>query len=180
MDLTQNQSTLGAHNEASIQEALWRILKVHNVPFKKGFWTAFTASPKPETVFGFFDNWKAKGCPEVAKVVEAYKSRSMEFGYRYPANDKFKAVAAPGSFDAAKKRFRTVAELFAAFGNVPGDSSGTLADYEVEFYNRNRRLNAAALGPGSKATATATSVTIVVKLVPGNTYIVPRRIRVAP
>jgi hypothetical protein len=178
--LTEHNSSLGAHNEANAMEALWHIFKDDAVDFKKGFWTAFTATPNPFTVFAFFDNWKAKGCPEIAKVVAAYKDRNMEFGYRYPENDKFKAVAAPKSFDAAKKEFRTVAELFTAFGNVPGNSSGTLAEYENEFYNRNRRLNASALGPGSKVTIAADNVTVTttIKLVTGATYIVPRRIRV--
>ena len=180
--LTDVTTTWGAHNEAPIQEALWRILKDDGVGFKPGFWTAVTADPKPTTIYNFFDNWKAKGCPELAKVLEAYKSRGMEFGFKYPEGaDMFTAVAAPKSFDAAKKEFRTVDELFTAFGNVPGNNSGTKAEYEMEFYNRNKRKNAGALGAGSKAVTKKDpddSLVITIKIVPGNKYIVPRRFQV--
>lgn len=181
-DLAGNGSNFGAHNEASVQEALWQIHKVHGINFKKGFWTAFTATPRPETIFGFFDNWKAKGCPDIAKVVQAFKSRNMEFGYRYPSGgDRFTAVAAPKSFDSAKKEFRTVDELFTNFGNAAGDNSGTLADYRIEFYNRNKEFNAGSLGAGSKATVDASNnLTITINVAAGRKYIVPRRFKVQP
>jgi len=180
-DLNQVETTFGAHNEAGIQQALFQIHTVHKINFKAGFWTALTSLPKVVDAYSFFDNWKAKGCPDVPKVIQAYASRAMDFGYRYPAGaDMFTCVAAPGGFNATTKQFSTVAELFTAFGSVPGDSTATADQYDVEFYNRNRVLNSAALGPGSAAKFNKTTkvLTITIKLVPGQTYIVPRRFQI--
>lgn len=179
VNLTDTHTTWGGHNESPVQEMLWRIWNHYKVPFKEGFWTAFLE--KPSNVFEFFESWKRKGCPDVAKVVEAYVSRGMEFGFEYPAGaGMFTMVDAHGSFDAAKQEFNTVDELFANFGNVNGDTSGTKAEYEMEFYNRNRLKNPSALGAGSRATVDRATRTlnITINLVPGRRYIVPRRIQV--
>ncbi|MBM3752620.1 MAG: OmpA family protein [Acidobacteria bacterium] len=171
----------GAHNEAPVQEVLWNILKLQNIPFDKGFFPAYN-DKTTTTIYSFFDNWKAKGLPDIAKVVTAFKSRGMEFGYRFPAGaDMFTAVAAPKTFDAAKKEFRTVDELFNAFGKVPGDTAGTKADYEMEFYNRNKSRNAGALGAGSNAAVDASgNLVITIRITAGKKYIVPRRFQIKP
>lgn len=180
-NLTDVNTFWGAHNEASVQEALWDILKVQNIPFDKGFFPAYN-DKTTTTIYSFFDNWKAKGLPDIAKVVTAFKSRGMEFGYRFPAGaDMFTAVAAPKTFDAAKKEFRTVDELFNAFGKVPGDTAGTKADYEMEFYNRNKSRNAGALGAGSNAAVDASgNLVITIRITAGKKYIVPRRFQIKP
>ncbi|HEU0122093.1 MAG TPA: OmpA family protein [Bryobacteraceae bacterium] len=182
MDLTANTPQMGAHNECAVQEVLWDILKVKNIPFKTGFWKAFMTTPKALDAYSFFDNWKKAGCPDVAKVIDAYKSRRMDFGYRYPeGSEMFTCVPPAQGFDAGKKQFATVAQLFAAFGNEPGNTSGTLAAYEEEFYNRNRAKNPGMLGPGSAATVGAgNALTFTINLVQGRRYIVPRRFQIKP
>jgi hypothetical protein len=95
----------------------------------------------------------------------------------------FTAVGAPKSFDAAKKEFRTIDELFANFGNVAGDASGTKLDYEMEFYNLNKLKNSGAMAAGSKAVVTKTkpaTVSFIIKLTAGKKYIVPRRFQIKP
>jgi len=140
--LTQVDTFYGAHNEAGIQQALFQIHAEHHINLKAGFRTALTSLPIIVDAYSFFDNWKAKARPDVPKVIEAYASRAMDFGYRYPAGvDMFTCVAAPGGCNATTKQFSTVAELFAAFGSVPGDTAGTADQYDVEFYNHNRVLN---------------------------------------
>ncbi len=168
--LDTDNTTLGPHCEGSIQEALWRIYKVHGTSFKDGFWRAFTDKSKRtvRTIFMFYDNWKDLKLASLDKVIEAYKKFNMEFGYTYPdSGDRFTAVAAPKVFDEAKKQFRTIDELHASFGSTGG---GTLADYKEEFYNRNKFFNAGNLGAGSTRTNP--------KLVAGKKYIVPRRFQI--
>ncbi len=168
--LDTDNTTLGPHSEGSIQEALWRIYKVHNISFKDGFWKAFSDHSKRKvcTIFDFWQNWKDLGIADLDKVLEAYKKFNMEYGYRYlDGGDRFTAVAAPKGFDKAAKEFRTVDELFAQFGTLGG---GTLSDYKEEFYNRNKQFNPSSLRAGSTLSA--------FNVVAGKTYIVPERFQV--
>ena len=171
-DLGTAPAPVGAHNEASVMGALWRIHKVHAVDFKTGFWKAFTDQSKRKcsTIYALYDNWKDLGCPDLDKVVEAFKQFNMEYGYRYSDGaGMFTCVAAPKTFNAAAKEFQTVAELYQAFGTLGG---GTEVEYEDEFYNRNKEFNRNSLGAGSSWG------TIV--LVPGTKYIIPERFQVTP
>ena len=97
--LDTDNTTIGAHSEGSIQEALWRVFKVHGTSFKFGFWRAFTDSSKRakiNNIFEFFDNWKDLGIADLGKILESFKKFNMEFGYKYLAGaDMFTAVAAP-------------------------------------------------------------------------------------
>lgn len=163
--LDTDNTLLGPHSEGSIQEALWRIYKVHNTSFKNGFWKAFTdtSKRKARTIFDFFDNWKDLGLANLDKVVESYKKFNMQYGYHYPA-DKFTNVAGPKVYSAASKEFQTLVELHANHGAI---GAGTTADYNEEFYNRNKHFNAGALAAGS--TIAAPNVTA------GSAYIVPDR-----
>jgi hypothetical protein len=170
MHLLTDPAPIGPHNESSIQGALWRIHGFHKVDFKQGFWKAFSdlSIRKSDTIFSLYDNWKDHGCPDLDKLVEAYKFFNMEYGCRYrDGAGMFTCVAAPKTFDAAKKEFQTVAELYQAFGTLGGE---TEVNYEDEFYNRNKQFNPNSLGAGSSWG------TIV--LVPGKKYIIPERFQV--
>jgi hypothetical protein len=168
--LDTDNTTIGPHSEGSIQEALWRIYKVHKTDFKNGFWLAFTDRSKRtvRTIFDFFDNWKDLGIPDIEKVVEAFKKFNMQYGYHYlDGAGRFVAVAAPKLFDKAKQTFRTTNELYDNFGKV---GKGTLPDYSEEFYNRNKHFNGGSLAVGS---------TIATPLVTtGKAYIVPERFEI--
>lgn len=168
--LDKDNTQIGPHSEGSIQEALWRLYKVHNTPFKEGFWKAFSDKSKRtvRTIFDFWLTWKELGITDLDKLIESYKTFNLEFGYKYRSgSDMFTAVAAPKKFDAAKKEFTAVDELFKAFGTL---GSGSLADYNEEFYNRNKRFNAGSLAGGSKIASP--------KITVGKAYIVPERIQV--
>ena len=164
--LDKDNTLIGPHCEGSIQEALWKINKSVSVKFKDGIWKAFSRPGKePQTVFDFFNNWKDLGIAELDKVIAAFKHFQMEFGYEYKL--KFKCVAAPGTFDAGKKEFKTVQELFDNFGTLGG---GTISDFREEFFNRNRSFNKGSLGAGSDIQTP--------KVVVGTTYIVPVRFQI--
>ena len=168
--LDTDNTTIGPHSEGSIQEALWRIYKVHGTNFKDGFWKAFTDRTKRtvRTIFEFYDNWKDLGLKDLDKVVEAYKKFNMEFGYNYlDGIERFTAVPSPKNFDKAKKEFQKIDELHDNFGKL---GSGTLNDYKEELYNRNKHFNAGALGAGS--TKSDPKITVSKK------YITPDRIQV--
>jgi outer membrane protein OmpA-like peptidoglycan-associated protein len=170
--LDTDDTKIGPHCEGSIQECLWRILKVHGIAFKDGFWKAFkgTTNGKVDTIFKFFDSWKALGCPSIDKVVESYKHFNMEYGYNYrDGAGRFTRVAPPATIDVAAKKFQTVAELHNEFGSLDG---GTLTDYNEEFYNRNNHFNSGSLGAGSSQTDP--------KVVTGKKYIVPERFKIQP
>lgn len=168
--LDKDNTTIGPHSEGSIQEALWRIYKVHGTDFKDGFWKAFTDRSKRtvRTIFEFYDNWKDLGLKDLDKVVEAFKKFNMEFGYRYlDGTERYTAVALPKKFDKGKKEFQKIDELHDNFGKLGG---GTSSDYNEEFYNRNKHFNAGALGAGSTISNPKTDV--------GKKYITPDRIQV--
>lgn len=170
MHLDTDATVIGPHNEASIQEALWRIHKVHGVNFKTGFWKALTdmSIRKPNSVFDFFDNWKDLGCPDIDKVIESFKKFNIEFGYKYKAGaDRFKRVAPPAVIDVPKKKFQTTNELFNQFGTL---GAGTEPDYNEEFYNRNKFFNAGSLAAGSTIATPKVST--------GKAYIVPERFQI--
>ena len=166
--LDSDNTTLGPHSEGSIQEALWRIYKVHNTSFKDGFWKAFsdTSSRKCRTIFDFFDNWKDLKLAGLDKVVESFKKFNMQYGYRYPAG-LFGKVAPPKTYDAAASQFQTLVELHANRGSI---GAGTAADYNEEFYNRNQHFNAGSLAAGSTIGAP--------KVTDGKDYIAPERFEV--
>ena len=164
--LDKDNTLVGPHCEGSIQEALWKLHKSTTVKFKEGIWKAFSRVGKePKTVYEFFNNWKDLAIPELDKVIAAFKHFKMEFGYEYKL--KFKRVASPGTFNAAKQEFRTVQELFDNFGTVGG---GTISQYREEFFNRNRSFNAGALGAASDIQSPI--------VVDGKTYIVPERFQI--
>ena len=169
--LDTDNTTIGPHSEGSIQEALWRIYKVHGTNFKDGFWKAYTDSSRRSllnSAFDFFQNWKDLGIADLDKLLEAFKKFNMEFGYKYRSGgDMFTAVGAPKTFNLATQEFRTIDELFTHFGTLGG---GTLADYKEEFYNRNKFFNDGTLAAGS--TPADPKITI------GTKYIVPERIQV--
>ena len=50
MTVTDN-TAIGPHSEGSIQEALWRIYKVHGTSFKDGFWKAFSDTSKRKVLW---------------------------------------------------------------------------------------------------------------------------------
>jgi hypothetical protein len=164
--LDSDNTLVGPHCEGSIQEALWETFKVQGVPFKD-MWKALvdTTHISVNTIIQYHDNWKKLGIGALDKLTAACKKFNMEFFYHYRAGaDSWTAVAAPKAFDAAKKEFRTLDELFDNFGK---EGAGTLAIYKEEFYNRNTVLNAGKLGAGSTFTDP--------KVVAGRTYIVPER-----
>jgi hypothetical protein len=164
--LHKDNTLIGPHCEGSIQEALWKINKSVGVKFKDGIWKCFSRPGRaPQTVFDFFNNWKELGIPDLDKVIAAFKHFKMEFGYEYKL--KFKCVAAPGAFDAAKQEFRTIQELFDNFGTLGG---GGISDYREEFFNRNRSFNNGSLGAGSDIQTPKVTV--------GKTYIVPVRFQI--
>lgn len=168
--LDSDNTTIGPHAEGSIQEALWRIYKVHGTDFKTGFWKAFSdkSKRKASTIYAFYDNWKDLGLSDLDKVVESFKKFGMEYGYRYrDGSERFKAVAATEAFDEAKKEFTDISELFDQFGKL---GSGTEKQYKEEFYNRNKEFNSGALGAGSTPADPKISV--------GKSYIVPVRFQV--
>ena len=168
--LDTDNTLVGPHSEGSIQEALWRIYKVHNTSFKDGFWKAFSDRSKRtvRTIFDFFDNWKDLGIGNLDKVVESYKKFNMQYGYKYlDGTDKFGAVAAPKKYDLAKKQFEKTAELYEHHGKL---GSGTEVDYNEEFYNRNVQFNAGSLAAGSTIATP--------KVTAGTDYIVPDRMEV--
>jgi hypothetical protein len=170
MHLDKDNTQIGPHNEASIQEALWDIHKVQGIDFKTGFWKALTdfSKRKPNTVFDFFDNWKDHGCPDIDKVIASFKKFNIEFGYRYKAGaDRFTNVAPPKTIDVPKQEFQTVVELHGQFGTV---GAGTQAAYNEEFYNRNKHFNAGQLAAGSTIADP--------KVAAGKKYIVPERFQV--
>ena len=144
---------------------------VQKTDFKAGFWKAFSdrSNRTCATIFDFFDNWKDLGLADIDKVIAAYKKFNMEFGYRYRSGaERFNCVAAPKKFDAAKKEFVTLAELFSNFGTVGG---GTQVDFNEEFYNRNKKFNAGSLATGSTIAAPKVAV--------GRVYIVPERFKIS-
>ncbi|MEX1361583.1 MAG: carboxypeptidase regulatory-like domain-containing protein [Nannocystaceae bacterium] len=164
--LDSDNTQVGAHAEGSIQEALWDTYKVQGVTFKK-MWAALTNTSKRvvNTAVQYHDNWSELGIADHAKLVTAYHKFSMKYVYGYrDGGDRFEAVVAPKTFSAASKEFTTVDELFDNFGKLGG---GTKADYKEEFYNRNKKFNAGALGAGSSRTNP--------KITAGNKYIVPER-----
>lgn len=166
MYLDSDNTQVGPHCEGSIQEALWDALKVQGVDFKT-MWDALidTSHMTVGTVVDYHDNWKALGLSDLAKLQASYKKFNMEYFYHYRiGGDRFAAVAAPSSYDEAKQEFRTIDELYDAFGK---DGSGTLDIYKEEFYNRNLKFNAGSLGAGSSRTDP--------KIVVGRNYIVPER-----
>lgn len=168
--LDTDNTTIGPHSEGSIQEALWRIYKVHKTNFKEGFWKAFTDRSKRtvRTVFEFFDNWKDLGIADLDKVAESFKQFNMEYGYRYrDGAGRFAAVVAPKTFDEPKQEFQTTVELYDNFGKV---GSGTVGDYHEEFYNRNKHFNTGSLAGGSTIASP--------KVTAGKKYIVPERFQV--
>lgn len=166
-----DNTTLGPHSEGSIQEALWRIYKVHGTSFKDGFWKAFSDTSKRtvRTIFDFFDNWKDLNLDKLDKVIEAYKKFNMQYGYHY--TEKFTAVAAPATYDKPSKKFQTVSELYDNHGKIGG---GTAADYNEEFYNRNQPVFAGAGTLAAGSTRAAPLVTA------GTSYFVPERFEVKP
>ncbi|HEV3469729.1 MAG TPA: hypothetical protein VG148_10440 [Pyrinomonadaceae bacterium] len=171
-NLGTDNTTVGPHAEGSIQEAFWRMLKVHKLDFKTGYWKAFTDKSKRakiNNVFEFFDNWKDLKLAGLNLVLESFKRFNMEFGYKYLSGaDRFKAVAPPKTFSEAAKEFRTIDELFNHFGTLGG---GTLADYKEEFYNRNKFFaGGGAMDTGSSHTNP--------KVVVNNFYIIPQRFQV--
>jgi OmpA family/Putative peptidoglycan binding domain len=168
--LDTDNTLIGPHSEGSIQEALWRIYKVHKTNFKDGFWKAFTDRSKRtvRTIFQFYDNWKDLGLKDLDKVKESFKKFNMEFGYNYlDGSDRFTAVASPHNFNKAKKEFKTIDELYNNFGTLGG---GTLKDYNEEFYNRNKQFNPGSLASGSKIADPKVSV--------GKKYITPERFQI--
>jgi len=166
MHLDLGKTLLGPHCEGSIQEMLWHLHKNGGVAFKDGIWKAISRTGhQPQTVFDFFNNWKAEGIGSVDKVVAAFKKFKMECGYEYKLN--FKCVAAPGAFDATKQEFRTIQELFDNFGKA---GAGTIEQYKEEFYNRNRSFNAGTLAAGSAIADP--------KVTAGKSYIIPVRFEV--
>jgi hypothetical protein len=170
MHLDKDNTQIGPHNEASIQEALWRVHKVHGVNFKTGFWKALTdfSIRKPNTVFDFFDNWRDLGCPDIDKVIEAFKNFNIEFGYKYKDGaGRFKRVAPPAVIDVPNQKFQTTNELFNQFGTL---GAGTEPDYNEEFYNRNKFFNAGSLAAGSTRADP--------KVATGKAYIVPERFQI--
>jgi hypothetical protein len=166
--LDKDGTKLGPHCEGAIQEALWAIYKTHGTDFKDGFWKAFTDHSKRtcRSILDFFENWKDLGLPKLDEVVATFKEFGMEFGYLYP-DDKFKNVTAPKTFDEGKKEFATVAELHTAKGSL---GSGTLVQYNEEFYNRNKFFNAGTLKAGSNKGNP--------KVADGKNYIAPVRIQI--
>jgi peptidoglycan hydrolase-like protein with peptidoglycan-binding domain len=164
--LDKDNTLLGPHCEGSIQEMLWNLHKTGGVAFKDGIWKALSRpGHQPQTVFEFFNNWKELGLAGLDKVVASFKKFKMEFGYEYKL--RFKCVGAPGAFDAAKKEFRTLQELFENFGAM---GSGTIAQYKEEFYNRNKEFNAGTLAGGSTIADP--------KVTAGKEYIIPVRFQV--
>lgn len=170
MHLDSDNTTVGPHCEGSVQEALWRIHKVHKVDFKAGFWKAFSdrTTRTVETIYDFYLNWKDLACPELAKLVESYKKFGMQYCYLYKSGaDRFTKVVAPKKFDLTAKQFAAYAELFTNFGKL---GSGTAVDYNEEFYNRNKHFNRGSLAAGSTIAAP--------KVKNGAAYIVPERVEV--
>ncbi len=168
--LDKDNTTVGPHSEGSIQEALWRIYKVHKTSFKNGFWKAFTnnSKRKVETIFDFFDNWKDLGLSDLDKVVESFKKFNMEYGYKYlDGTDMYEATSKLKKLDKKNKQFRTLGQLYRDFGKI---GKGTKDEYKEEFYNRNKRFNKGALAAGSSPTNP--------KLTVGKKYIVPVRFQV--
>ena len=167
MKLDSDNITLGPHCEGSIQCALWDVLKVQGVDFKKGFWTAFKSSKrKGDTIFNFFENWKDEGCPDIDKLKASLKKFNCHIGYTYTKKLKHGTKA----LDPAKPaEFKTLDELYDAYGKTAG---GTLADYSREFYNRNRYVGGGAFKEGNKAKKGKFT------LVAGTTYIVPERFEI--
>lgn len=164
--LDSDNTQVGAHAEGSIQEALWDTYKVQGVAFKK-MWAALTNTSKMvvNTAVQYHENWSALGIVDHAKLVAAYHKFNMKYVYGYRSgSDQFEAVAAPKTFSAVSKEFATVDELYDNFGKLGG---GTKADYKEEFYNRNDKFNAGALGAGSSRTNP--------KITAGKKYIVPER-----
>lgn len=166
--LDTDNTQIGPHAEGSIQEALWEAYKGQGLPFKS-MWAALTNTAKHtvSTVVLYHKNWAALGIVGLPKLTAALRKFNIEYVYEYPdGNARFKAVAAPKGFSASAKTFRTVDELYAAFGKPTG---GTKVEYLEEFYNRNKKLNPSALGSGSTHAAP--------KVIVGNSYIVPRRVK---
>lgn len=174
-NLASDNTTTGPHAEGSIQEALWRIYKTHGTSFKDSFWKAFEDTSKRSkinNVFDFFYNWKELGIDDLDKLLESYKNFNMEYGYTYMTGaERFTAVAAPKVFDAAKKEFQTIEELFDHFGKLGGNPPANSDEYKEEFYNRNKFFGGGALDAGS----THTNPIIVV----GEKYIIPKRFKLS-
>jgi hypothetical protein len=170
MHLDTDNTLVGPHCEGSIQCALWRIHKVHNIDFKSGFWKALTDTSKRKvnTVYDFFDNWKDLGCPDIDNVIESFKKFNIEFGYKYrDGAGRFTNVGSPKVFDAAKQEFQTIVELHTNLGTTGG---GTQTDYNEEFYNRNKQFNSGSLAAGSTIASP--------KVTGGKKYIVPERFQI--
>src|SRR5262249_39631755 len=90
MDLAKDNIKVGPHCEGSVQCALWDVLKVQGVDFKKGFWAASShAGKKADTIFAFYDNWVAAGCPDKDKLKASLKKFNMGAGYHYTRRAKF-------------------------------------------------------------------------------------------
>jgi hypothetical protein len=165
MNLKTDNITIGPHCEGSIQCALWDMHKTQGLDFKKGFWKAFKSkNHKADTIFSFYDNWKAEGCPGAAKLRASLVKFKLDKGYRYTRSLLFGSHP----LDPAKpKGFSTLDQLYDAYGKVAG---GTLAKYKEEFYNRNRYVGGGAFAPG----ATVGAFT----LIAGTIYIVPERFEI--
>jgi len=165
MNLATDNIVLGPHCEGSVQAVLWQVHKA-GVKFDEGFWKAFSyATRKCETIFAFYDNWKDAGCPNAAALKTAMTAFNCHRGYRYTrrlVHDPTKALD-----PANPTHFATLAELFQAYGTV---ASGTRADYDEEFYNRNRYVGGGAFAAGAALGAFV--------LVNGTTYIVPERFEI--
>jgi hypothetical protein len=162
--LDTDSSMKGFHSEGSIQEALWAFHKTHGADLKDIFkaWKD-TSKRKVDSAYAFYLNYKDSGLAKLDKLVEAYKSRNLEFHYQY--RDGWECVAA-GTGDATKKTFETLDDLHTALGGA-----GTLEEYKREFYNRNKYISGGgALAAGS--TKADPKVTVGVK------YLAPERVQV--
>jgi hypothetical protein len=171
MHLDKENITVGPHCEGSIQDALWRIHKVHAIDFKTGIWKAYTDRTKRtcRTIFDFYDNWKDLNLSSLDKVKESLKHFNMEHGYKYlDGANRFTNVAKPKVYDEPKKEFRTLVELHKHKGSTGGGKSSA---YNEEFYNRNKFFNTGSLKAGSTIAAPKTKV--------GTLYIIPERFTVS-
>lgn len=165
MNLKTDNITRGPHCEGSIQCGLWDMHKAQAIDFKAGFWAAFKRTArKADTIFSFYENWKDAGCPDIAKLKAALTKFNLHIGYTYTRRLKHGTTALD---PAAPTEFRTIDELYDAYGKVAG---GTLASYREELYNRNQYVGGGLFAGG----ATLSSFNFVI----GTTYIVPERFEI--
>jgi hypothetical protein len=166
MDLAKDNTKIGPHCEGSIQCALWDMHHVQKVDFKTGFWAAFSrTASKADTIFAFYDNWVAAGCPDAAKLKVSLKKFNLTVGYHYKQRATYKAK---GKLDPKNPvEFSTITELYNQFGKVAG---GNQAEYSEELYNRNRYVGGGAFAAGASRGAFT--------FVEGTSYIIPERFEI--